>query len=540
MNTKPSLLFCSLLGAAVTQAGAAGATPAASTQKPNVIFIAFDDLNDWILEPGARGIWTPNFQRLMDRGVTFANAHCASPVCHPSRVSVMTGVRPSTSGIDHNVYKHTSPSWRTGPDSGTGALENAVILSQHFRDNGYRAIGCGKIFHGLQWVDGSENDPAAWDDYFPDAASQIPFQPRPEGLPDDEDSGIIGKRPLSGKAPSNTTEEGRIGQAFGAAPLQIPDAEMADFKVVDWAAAQLRKPAGAKPLFMAVGIFRPHMPWEVPQKYFDLYPLAQIQRPRVLENDLADTHGHNRKNWHQWVLANEPKFQMWERLIQGYQASITFADAQLGRLLDAIDASPGAANTVIVAWSDHGMHFGEKQNWEKFTLWERSTRVPVIISVPGKKSAGSRVGTPANLIDIYPTLCELSRIPIPAQCEGESLAPQIANPPAPRAQPSITTHTQGLQSGHSVRDDRWRYIRYFDGFEELYDHATDPDEFHNLAADPEYAGEKQRLLGWLSKIKAPLDGRYYRADGAPVVNPGEQQGARSPKKKKPAQAAGAP
>lgn len=522
MNPKYPLLFCSLLGAVAAHANA----PA---QKPNILFIAFDDLNDWIMEPGARGMHTPNLQRLMDRGVTFTNAHCASPVCHPSRVATMTGVRPSTSGIDHNVYRHASPSWRTGPDSGTGALEKTVVLSQHFRDHGWRAIGAGKIFHGLQWVDGSENDPAAWDDYYPSAADQIPFQPRPEDVLDDDVTGIIGKRPINGKAPGNKTPSGRNGQVFGAHPLQIPDSEMSDHKVVDWAVRQLENP-GAKPLFMAVGIFRPHMPWEVPQKYFDLYPIEKIQRPRVLENDLDDTHGHNRVNWHEWVLANGPKFQMWERLIQGYQASVTYADAELGRLLDALDASPIADNTIIVVWSDHGMHFGEKQNWEKFTLWERSTRVPVIISVPGKKSAGNRVGAPACLIDIYPTLCELAGVPVPAQCEGESLAPQVADPRAPRAQPAITTHTQGLQSGHAVRDARWRYIRYFDGYEELYDHATDPDEFYNLATAPRHAAEKQRLLGWLKNIKAPLDGQYYRPDGTPVRKPRQPAAAKAKKK----------
>lgn len=475
---------------------------------PNVLFIAMDDLNDWALG-GREGLQKPNLDRLMARGVTFVNAHCASPSCHPSRVSIMTGVRPCTSGIDHNVYKSPTASWRTGPQSGTGILEHAVVLSEYFRQNGWRAVGSGKIFHALQWADGSENEPEDWDDYYPSALDQIPYQPRPADLVDDGDSGIIGKRPIGGGT-------GRAGQVFGAHPLQISDEEMADSQVADWVIGQIRA-AHDKPLFLAMGLFRPHMPWEVPAKYYDLYPLDKIKRPEVLENDLDDTHGHDRVNWHKWVLANEDKFQMWERLIQGYQASITFSDAQLGRVLDALDASPLKDNTIIVLWSDHGMHFGEKQNWEKFTLWERSTHVPLIFVVPGVTHAGDKVTSPASLIDIYPTLCELAGLKVPAQCEGTSLVPQLRDPKAPREMPAICTQTMGKQSGHAVRDERWHYIRYFDGFEELYDHQTDPNEFHNVANDPANAAVKARLKGWLEKVHAPLNGQYVRVDtGEPV------------------------
>ncbi len=485
------------------------AIAASPSPRPNVLFIAMDDLNDWVLG-GRAGLRSPNLERLMARGVTFTNAHCASPSCHPSRVAVMTGVRPSTSGIDHNVYSQKQASWRTGPDSGTGALARAVVLSQHFRNHGWRAAGAGKIFHGLQWTDGSENEPGDWDEYFPSALDQIPHQVRPADLVDDGESGIVGPRPIGGGT-------GRRGQVFGAHPLQIPDDQMSDAQVAAWAIAQLGRPH-PQPVFLAVGFFRPHMPWEVPQRYFDLYPLDGIRQPVVRDDDLADTHGHNRVSWHQWVLANEAKFQMWERLIQGYQASITFSDAQLGRVLDALDASPEARRTIVVVWSDQGMHFGEKENWEKFTLWERSTRVPLVIVAPGVTRAGAKVSSPASLIDLYPTLCELSGLPIPAQCEGTSLVPQLRDPAAPRTIPALTTQTLGLQSGHAVRDGRWRYIRYFDGFEELYDHTTDPEEFTNLAAKPEFAAAKARLRAWLEKTKAPLDGRYRRADGT-VVRP---------------------
>lgn len=484
----------------VTAISATRVAAASATTKPNVLFIAVDDLNDWVIG-SQRGIQTPHLDRLRARGTLFANAHCASPSCHPSRLAVMTGVRPSTSGIDHNVYSRSQASWRTGPDSGTGALAKAVVLSQHFRSHGWRAAGVGKIFHGLQWVDGSENDPEAWDDYFPSALDQIPPQIRPDDLIEDAARGITGERPLGGGL-------GRRGQVFGANPIQAPDAAMSDTHVADWAIGQLRQARAEQPLFLAVGFFRPHIPWEVPQKYFDAYPLHEIRRPKVLAGDLDDTHGHNRVPWHDWVLANEDKFQMWGRLIQGYQASITFMDAQLGRVLDALDASPQAKNTIVVLWSDHGMHLGEKQNWEKFTLWERSTRVPLIIAGPGVSRPGSQVSSPASLIDLYPTLCELAGIPIPPQCEGTSLRSQLQDPAAPRTMPAITTQTLAKQSGHAVRDDRWRYIRYFDGFEELYDHASDPDEFTNLAQHAAFEKEKTRLRGWLERVRAPLDGKY--------------------------------
>lgn len=481
----------------------------APTSKPNVLFIAFDDLNDWVL--GARaGVKAPNLDRLMARGVTFTNAHCASPSCHPSRLAMMTGVRPSTSGIDRNVYSSATASWRTGPASGSGALANAIVLSQHFRNEGWRAVGTGKIFHGLQWVDGSENEPGDWDDYYPSALDQIPTQIRPHDLVPDSESGIIGNRPLGGGID-------RRGQVFGAHPIQAPTEKMSDALVADWAISQIKKqPAtGAPPLFLAVGFFRPHIPWEVPQKYFDLYPLDKIELPPDVPGDLDDTKGHDRVHWHEWVLANDAKFQMWRRLVQGYLASITFADEQLGRVLDALDASPLAKNTVIVAWSDHGMHLGEKKNWEKFTLWEKSTRVPLIIAGPGVANPGARVSQPASLIDVYPTLCLLAGLPIPAQCEGTSLLPQLRDPAAPREIPAITTQTQGKQSGHTVRDARWRYIRYYDGFEELYDHSIDPGELKNLADDPAYVAEKKRLLGWLENVHAPLTGHPASKQVAP-------------------------
>ncbi|MCX6327735.1 MAG: sulfatase [Bacteroidia bacterium] len=450
---------------------------------PNVLFIAVDDLNDWVGYLGERdGIVTPNLDRLAGKGCAFTNCMTASPVSHPSRVAIMTGVHPLRSGIAKNVYKKKSASWREGPDAGNQVLKNVVTLSQQFRNHGYYAAGGGKIFHALQWSDGTENDPGTWDYYFPDALATIPFQVRPQDLVDDSFAGLTPNRPNGGT---------KDKQYFGAHSLPIEDSVMSDYKVVDWAISELNK-KHEKPFFLACGVFRPHMPWEVPQKYFDIYPLDKIQRPLVLENDLADAHDHTRKNWQQWVLENN----VWEKFLQGYQSSITFSDAMVGRLLKAFDKSKYAKNTIIVLWSDNGMHMGEKQNWEKFTLWEESCRVPLIICVPWMRNSITRVDQSVSTIDIYPTLCDLCGFETPADCDGKSLVPYLKGDKSVEEVPAMTTYRAEM-NGDGIKLENYRYIRYTDGFEELYDHSKDPNEWTNLSENPEYATVKQKLSNWL-------------------------------------------
>jgi arylsulfatase A-like enzyme len=445
-------------------------------EKPNVLFIAVDDLNDYISPlDNHPGIKTPNFDRLARRSVTFTNAHCAAPACHPSRVAVMTGVHPSVSGIYRNLFGAHGPRWRHE----SPVLKNAVVLSQHFRNHGYRAIGGGKIFHTLQWTSGdSQNDPDAWDDYRGDPLDPIsPDWPRPANTSQDQNEGFVGRRPLS-------------KHHFGAAPVELT-ADQGDGAVVDWATAQMQK-SGDTPLFLAVGLFRPHIPWEVPQKWFDLYPEEEVQLPDFRENDLADARSHGREGWHKWVTDND----QWRHLMQGYLASISYVDHQLGRLLDGLDASPMANNTIVVLWSDHGFHIGEKQNWEKFALWEQTTRTPLFIHVPGLSKDGEKTRQPATLTDLYPTLCDLAGLPTPDQCTGQSLAPQIANPAALDGRTSLTSFVfqgDGTAASHGISDADYRYIRYPDGFEELYDLAKDRGEFKNLADDPAFATIKLKL-----------------------------------------------
>jgi arylsulfatase A-like enzyme len=396
----------------------------------------------------------------------------------------MTGVHPVNSGIYRNAFGAHGPRWRHE----SPVLENAVVLSQHFRNHGYRAVGGGKIFHTLQWTPGdSQNDPDAWDDYRGDPLDPISADwPRPESTKKDQNEGFVGRRPLS-------------NHYFGAAPLEL-ESDQGDGAVVDWAIEQMNTKQ-EKPLFLAVGLFRPHIPWEVPQRWFDLYPSEEVKLPEHRDDDLADAHSHGREGWHKWVTDNN----QWPHLMQGYLASVSYVDNQVGRLLDALEKSPLKGNTVIVLWTDHGFHIGEKQNWEKFALWDQTTHVPLFIHAPGLSRDGERTRQPATLTDIYPTLCELAGLPIPAQCDGTSLVPQLKDPAMPKRELALTSYQFDgePQPSHAVADPRYRLIRYGNGFEELYDLETDPNEFTNRIDDPALAEVRERLTLAIPVKSAP-------------------------------------
>ncbi len=429
--------------------------------KRNVLFIAVDDLNDWISPLGGNPqSVTPNFQRLANRSVTFTRAYCNAPLCNPSRASLMTGIRPSTSG----VYLNNQP-WRKSP-----VLEEAVTLPQHFRANGYAVIGSGKTYHD------SYPDPASWDEYYPSLTQQKPKDPLPPVMPA---NGIP-----------------RSAQRDWAA-LSNEDSEMGDHQVVSWVSEQLRTKR-ERPMFVACGLFRPHLPWYVPQKYFDLHPLEKIRLPKVNPTDLDDVPPAgvkyaNPSGDHAQIVEHG----QWKKAVQGYLASISFADAQLGRLLDALDSSPYAANTNIVLWSDHGWHLGEKLHWRKFTLWEEATRNVMMMAGPGVSAA--RCDRVVSLIDIYPTLIDWCGLNRRAGLEGRSLMPLLRNPAAKWDHPALSTYHRG---DHTIRSERWRYIRYSDGTEELYDHDSDPMEWINLASKPELAAVKRDLSRHLPTANA--------------------------------------
>lgn len=445
-----------------------------SSSAPNVLFLAVDDMKDWVnCLGGYEGtVHTPNIDRLAARGMLFTNAHCPSPKCAPSRAAILTGMRPSTTGLYDNGHW-----WLPN-------LPDVVTLPAHFRGHGYHVVGAGKIFHHTA----GNHPPNQWDDFqrlifrndpwFRGVKLNYPWSehhPFPKAFPF---SGVHG-----------------LGHENDWGELKIPEQDYDDALSVDYACNVLSQNHD-KPLFLACGLFRPHLPWYVPSKYFDLYPIDEIVTPIVPVDDLDDVPSEGlalAKAGRTDLLAIK-KAAAWKQAIRAYLASISFADAQLGRVLDALDASRYGKNTILVLWSDHGWHLGEKQHWHKSTLWEEATRVPLIISVPGYRSG--RCIRPVNLIDLYPTLVELTGLPSIDSHDGVSLVPLLREPDRDWDRPSVIEYKLG---NAAVRSDRYRYIRYRDGGEELYDHQTDDSEWKNLADDERYSEIKRQLSDWINK-----------------------------------------
>ena len=419
-----------------------------SAEKPNVLFIAVDDLNHWIghLKRNSQTS-TPNLDRLASWGVSFANAYCAAPACNPSRAALMSGMRPSTTGIYQNR------------DDYRPHIKPEQTLNSHFRANGYRVTGAGKIYHG------GGGRLSEWDDY--------------------------GKRKaLEGVGAFEKEEVGALKWAM----LKGGDEVVSDYHTVSYCIDELDREHN-KPFFLACGIFRPHLPWNVPKKYFDLHPLETIHLPPHDPDDLDDVPRAGRRmakpdGDHKRVLEADA----WQRLVRAYLASISYADAQLGRLLDAVENSPQRDKTIIVLWGDHGWHLGEKSHWRKFALWEEATRAPLIWVVPGITPKGEISRRTVDFISIYPTLCDLAGLPKPAHVEGSSIRSLLVDPAAPWDRPALTTH--GYKN-HALRSEGWRLIRYADGSEELYDEVADPFERINLAGRPEHGDMIANLAKWL-------------------------------------------
>ncbi len=431
-------------------------------QKPNVLFIAIDDLNDWVgCLGGHPDVKTPHLDRLAQRGVLFTHAYCAAPACNPSRAALMTGIRPSSSGVYHNPQP-----WRQ-----CEVLKNAVTLPQHFTAHGYTSLGSGKIYHDRY------PDPPSWDRYWPSKTRQRPGDPMPAG------------RPLNG-IPKTAH--------FDWGPVDAKSEAMGDWQVGDWVIQQLQKKHD-KPFFLACGFYRPHLPWFVPQKYFDLYPEDKITLPNIKTDDLDDVPEPGRKMARLKDHKNVTRYKQWRKAVQGYLAGISFVDECVGRVVEALDSSEYKDNTLIVLWSDHGWHLGEKLHWRKFALWEEATHNVLMFVAPGTAMAGGRCHAPVNLLDIYPTIVDLCGLPPNPHVEGYNLTPLLKDPDAIWKKPALTTHGR---NNHSVRSTRWRYIRYADGSEELYDHQNDELEWENLAEQPEYQSVKTDLARWLPKVNA--------------------------------------
>ena len=418
----------------------------AALEKPKVLFINVDDLNDWIgCLGGHPQAQTPTIDGLARDGVLFANTHCAAPLCNPSRI---------------------------------------------FRRNGYYTAAAGKIFHanhggwrgalthaeGAPFADRSGfGQPEAWDERFPEKTIQLPMAPM-----------LIG------------THRNGIRHHWNWGPIDFKADVTEDGQTSRWAVRQLRAEHD-RPFFLAIGIYRPHNPQYAPSEYFEEHPLDSLELPTILPDDLDDIpriakrYLRSANNYEAMIR----KRNTVRSATRGYLAAVTFAEATLGRVLRALAASRYADNTIVVLFSDHGYHTCEKQKYPICSLWEDATRVPLIIVAPGVTNPRSMSTRAVSLVDLYPTLAELAGLEQPTNLDGASLLSLLRNPDAPRTSPALTTH-QGRH--HALRTDRWRYIRYVDGSEELYDHDADRMEWKNLAGDPTYEATKQQLAVALDRM----------------------------------------
>ncbi|MCH2210119.1 MAG: sulfatase [Fuerstiella sp.] len=443
----------------------------ADEQPANILMIAIDDQNDWIgCLGGHPQIQTPHIDALAKRGTLFLNAHCQSPLCNPSRTSLMTGCRPSTTG----VYG-LAPWFRDVVE-----LQNMVTLPQHFAQHGWKTFSAGKIFHGGY---GTKRIYHEFD----------VVGPPPE----------VGVRPAT-KLVNTPSNHSLVD--WGEFPHR--DEDKGDYVVASWVVDQLQKEQ-TKPFFLSAGFFLPHVPCYATKKWFDLYPEQMLQLPPFLRGDRDDT---PRFSWYlHWELP-EPRHDFlvssgqWKNLVRSYMACTSFVDSQVGRILHALEKSPYARNTIIVLWSDHGWHLGEKRITGKNSLWDRSTRVPLIFAGPHIPEGG-RCVEPVELLDIYPTLSDFFQLSSPGHLEGHSLVPQLRNPTCERTWPAITTHNH---DNHGIRSRDWRFIQYADGTEELYDMHNDPDEWHNLASDDQYAGVIEQHRHWVPVSRGPASGSQQR------------------------------
>lgn len=432
-----------------------------AVEKPNVLFIAIDDLNDWVGclngHPQAK---TPNIDRLASQGVLFTNAHCQAPISGPSRASVMTGLYPSSSGNyfqlnDSDIKKSNQITAKTD------------YLNVFFKNNGYTTIGAGKIFHLGDEDNTFEEYAGMFAGYGPNPQKRFKYDPA-----------------------WFSNRKGRTATDWAAYPEH--DSLLTDYQLAAWTASKLTKKI-EKPFFMAVGFIRPHVPWYVSQRWYDMFPLKSIITPPYKKNDYDDIPEMGRKVTAvpmmpdtEWLIETG----QWKAMVQAYLASIAFVDAQVGKVLDALKNSPYADNTIVVLWSDHGYHLGEKNRVAKQSLWERSTSVPLIFKVPGINKS-IVCDKPVQLLDMYPTLAELCGLPQPKHIDGNSLTGLMQNPEIKWKHKALSFFGKG---NVTVRDERYRFIQYEDGSQELYDMLLDPNEWNNLAHVPDYKKIIRELL----------------------------------------------
>lgn len=443
----------------------------------NVLFIAIDDLNDWTGGLGGHpNALTPNIDGLGERGVLFTNAHVQAPLCGPSRASFMTGLYPTTTGI----YLHILD--RDVRDA-SEATRSVIFLPEYFEQHGYKTMGVGKIWHENDLANTFQEygEPHEW------------FGPRPENR--------INYDPVKGPH-----YDGQAGTSTDWGAFPNSDEEMPDYYYASWAIERLQQ-EHERPFFLGVGFVRPHVPWYVPQHWMEKHPLDQVELPPYKKNDMDDI---PELGWEMTFMPPMPTTEylierdQWQEMVRAYLASSTWVDHQIGRVLRALEASAYAENTIVVLFSDHGYHLGEKNRVAKMSLWERDTRIPFIFAGPSIPQ-GVQSSRPVGLIDLYPTLLDLAGLPAYDRNEGRSLYPLMVNPELEWPYPAMTIFGP---RNIALRDDRFRYILYEDGSEEFYDHSNDPNEWFNLAKDPEqrasFEDDIRRLKMFIPTESAPL------------------------------------
>ena len=452
-------------------------------QKPNILFIAIDDLNDWAgCLNHHPNVQTPNIDLLASQGILFTNAHCQAPLCGPSRTSVMTGLLPSSTGI----YQHISDEEIQGSSE---FAQKSIFLPKYFEQNGYKTMGVGKLFHLGDRANSFQEFGGEFEKFGPFPEKRLKYDP------------------IWFNKPKGTVTD------WGAFPES--DELMPDYKIANWAIEKL-KHDHEKPFFLGVGFIRPHVPWYVPKKWFDIFNIDSIQTPPYLPSDMDDIPEIGvavaevpMMPTTEWMI----EVGEWKEAVRAYLACMAFTDHYVGEVLKALEKSEYANNTIVVLWSDHGYHLGEKNRFAKHSLWQKSTQVPLIFAgkgIPKNKSSNAPVG----LIDMYPTLAELCGFSAP-NVDGHSLVPLIENQNTQWKHAAITTYGE---NNHSVYFKGFHYIQYEDGSEELYNSQDDPNEWYNIASKREFLELKKQLIQHLPLVNRPQVGEsvsrvnsYFRA-----------------------------
>ncbi len=452
-----------------------GAAPLlrAAPRRRNVLFIASDDLNNSLSCYGHPVVRTPNLDRIAARGVRFDRAYCQFPLCSPSRTSLMTGLAPDTTTV-YDLRKHFRE-----------VLPDVVTLGQLFQKNGYFAARVGKIYHyGVPTQIGTAglDDKPSWN-----------VALNPAGVDHTKEEPLL----------TNYTPNRGLGSAICFHASNAKDDEHTDGMVANEAVRLLEQHA-KEPFFIAAGFYRPHVPWIAPVRYFDRYPLSKIQLIPYQEGEMriAPELAYFTKPAH-WGMDEKQR----KDAMQAYYASIAYMDAQVGKLLDALDRLKLAEDTTIVFWSDHGYQLGEHGQWMKQTLFEPAARVPMMLAGAGVTARGGACRRTVELLDLYPTLAQVCGLrDTPARLHGRSLAPLLAKPDAAWNKPGVTQVRRGDVMGYAIRTERHRYTAWADGAqgEELYDYQTDPRELKNLATD---GGSAKLKAGLRAQLQAVVAGR---------------------------------